>query len=63
MENEWFIKSNNIRHMSCCYPSGYINPTWNTNDKLLRGELWCCIKCGKRAPESLILQWQLLYGK
>lgn len=62
MENEWFIKLNNIRHTSCQY-EGYINPTWNTNDKSPKGDLWCCIKCNKKAPESLILQWKLLYGK
>lgn len=63
--NEWYISARNIRH-GICNKHGYTNPnsTWNISDVIRPPDLlWCCIRCGEKAPEHLIIQWKLLYGK
>lgn len=60
-----------ILHIKCFpedfhWADGVLNPSDCADcegDEELYSQLWICYGCKEKAPEHLILQWKLLYGK
>lgn len=67
MENklEWIFNTYDIHHEGCL--KGVDGPVWDSKDLkkyvFSPEKLWCCLFCGKKVPDHIILQWRLLSGQ